>query len=107
MSELVPLLLELHDGSRRHASVDDCEHATICEAFGLDPASTRLDLPGTMRDYVKLHAAFRSGRGHRRDRIWGFVFRGESTVIGRLHVLPSEGTRHRELYGWDEKANER
>ena len=103
----VPLELVGHDGARKFAAVQDCEHATLCAAFNLDPASTRFDLPATMRDPVKLHASFRAGRGSSRDRVFGFVHRGEKREpIGMLHVLPKEGVRHRELYGWASKVND-
>jgi hypothetical protein len=60
-----------------------------------------------MRDPVKLHAAFRAGRGHKRDRIFGFLFRGASTTPnGRLHMLPPDGVRMREMYGWQDKIND-
>jgi hypothetical protein len=100
-------MLEQPDGRRQHAAVLDCEHATLCAAFGLDPASTLFDLPETMRDSVKLHAAFRAGRGHGRDRVFGFALRGRDRApIGRLHMLPKSGVRHRELYGWRDKIED-
>lgn len=103
----VPLCLETPDGQRRFRAVIDCHHATLCEAFSLDPASTLFDLPSSMADAVKFHAAFRAGRGHPRDRVFGFVLRGrDRAAIGRIHLLPKDGVRHRELYGWHDKVED-
>jgi hypothetical protein len=101
----VPLEMVDPTGSRKHRAVLDCEHATLCRAFELDQASHFFDLPRSMANAVEFQAAFRSGL-HRGREIFGYVFRaGRDKPVGIIRMLPKDGTRPAERFGWDDKIN--
>lgn len=69
----IPLRLEHFSPPEvKWRAVPDLRHATLCAAFGLDPATFWFDMPHSFRQ----EGSQRAGLASTRREISGFVFRG-------------------------------
>jgi hypothetical protein len=72
---LIPLRLEFFDPPQvLFRAVQNMEHAVLCHAFSLDPASCWFDVPESFRAAGSQRSG--AGRTDTRREISGFVFRG-------------------------------
>lgn len=83
---LIPVRVELLDGSSMWRGLPDLEHGTLCRAFGLDACSTWFDLPSTARGTGS--SSVGGGASRRNGTVSGFIFQGPkgSDPIGKLTI---------------------
>lgn len=82
----IPVRFESIGGEAKWRGVKDFEHATLCRAFGLDPATFYFDLPSSVRGVGSSMSGFGGNRGGR--VINGFVMRaGMNEPWGKLTIV--------------------
>lgn len=82
-------------GDVKHRGVRDCEHSTLCRAFGLDQTRFYFDLCSTMRGIGPNTRGAASLRQGQRE-VSGFVFMaGRDAPVAKLTVT-REGKRFRD-----------
>lgn len=101
----IPIRAEFLDGTTKWRGVLNFEHATLCEAFGLDPATFYFDLPSSCRGVGSLSSGY---GGNRENRIInGYIMRGGMTdPWGKLTVV-REGDKIRDVDPTDKKEFQR
>jgi hypothetical protein len=81
----IPVRFESLEGEAKWRGVLNFEHATLCRAFGLDPATFYFDLPSSCRGIGSSMSGFGGNRGRR--IINGYVMRaGQTEPFGKLTV---------------------
>ncbi len=81
----IPVRFESLAGEAKWRGVKDFEHATLCRAFNLDPATFYFDLPSSVRGVGSNSSGFGGNRGNR--VVNGYVMRaGSSEPFGKLTI---------------------